>query len=249
MRHQPPVVDRVAGESAAEVVVHAARCHGVERRGDHGQQAGVAVAMMGSQQQVEVHRRRELRRTAESSPLGVEVVGQGPGGGIHEVVGRWAAHHLDRAHRVQHRGQSSGLLVELGAAMGPCVGDGVEQLDERWHAVAGHGRKVRAAEEGAPVGVEEHRHRPAAATGERLHGAHVDGVDIGAFLAVDLHVHEVLVHDGGGGLVLEGLVRHHVAPVARRVADRQQDRDVAATGLGEGLVAPGKPVAPGCRAC
>ena len=27
-----------------------------------------------------------------------------------------------------------------------------------------------------------------------------------------------------GGVVLEGLVRHDVAPVARRVADRQQDR-------------------------
>ena len=42
--------------------------------------------------------------------------------------------------------------------------------------------------------------------------------------------------------VLERLVRHHVAPVARRVADRQEDRLVLGAGRGERLVAPRVPV-------
>src|SRR5690606_11467358 len=41
---------------------------------------------------------------------------------------------------------------------------------------------------------------------------------------------------------LERLVGHHVAPVARRVADREQHRHVPPPRLGERLVAPGVPV-------
>jgi hypothetical protein len=61
-------------------------------------------------------------------------------------------------------------------------------------------------------------------SGERLNRLHVNRVEVGAFLAVDLDVDEQLVHHRGGGLVLEGLVRHDVAPVARRITDAQQDR-------------------------
>ena len=46
----------------------------------------------------------------------------------------------------------------------------------------------------------------------------------------------------GRGRVLEALVRHHVAPVAGGVADREQDRLVGALGLGERLRPPRPPV-------
>jgi hypothetical protein len=52
----------------------------------------------------------------------------------------------------------------------------------------------------------------------------------------------VLVEQRGRLGVLERLVRHHVAPVAGGVADREHDGDVAPGGLGEGLVAPRPPV-------
>jgi hypothetical protein len=78
--------------------------------------------------------------------------------------------------------------------------------------------------------------------GHRLHRLHVDGVDVRALLAVDLHVHEVLVHVRRGLVVLERLVRHDVAPVAGGVADRQQHRHPAPLGLLEGLRAPLPPV-------
>ena len=124
----------------------------------------------------------------------------------------------------------------------PRVVDRVEDPHEAGHARAVVGREVRAAEERTTVGVEEHRHRPAAAAGHRLDRLHVDGVDVGALLAVDLHVHEALVHDRGDRGVLERLVGHHVAPVARRVPDRQQDRLVLGPRPGERLLAPRVPV-------
>ena len=45
-----------------------------------------------------------------------------------------------------------------------------------------------------------------------------------------------------GGVVLETLVRHDVAPVAGRIADREQDRLVGALGFRQRLRAPGPPV-------
>ncbi len=97
----------------------------------------------------------------------------------------------------------------------------------RGHAVARLGREVGAAVEGDLLRRQEHVQRPAAASGHALHRLHVERVDVGALLAVDLHAHELLVHHGGGGGVLEGLALHHVAPVAGRVADRDEHRHVA----------------------
>ena len=71
---------------------------------------------------------------------------------------------------------------------------------------------------------------------------HVDLVDVRAALAVDLHGHEPRVERIGRGLIAEGLAVHHVAPVARGVADREKD---GATGVArklERLVAPRVPV-------
>ena len=92
--------------------------------------------------------------------------------------------------------------------------------------------EVGAAEERPPVGRQEDAHGPAAAPGHGLHGVHVDAVEVGALLAVDLDGDEVLVEVGGGGLVLERLALHDVAPVAGGVADGQEDGPVGSCGAG-----------------
>ena len=61
-------------------------------------------------------------------------------------------------------------------------------------------------------------------------------------LAVDFDVDEQLVHHRRGRLVLEALVGHDVAPMAGGVSDRQQDRPIAALGLGERFGPPRPPV-------
>ncbi len=102
--------------------------------------------------------------------------------------------------------------------------------------------KVRSSEKGTPVGHQEHRHRPAAVSGHRLHGLHVDAIEVGALFAIDFDVDEVVVHEAGGLVVLERLVRHDVAPVARGVADAQKNRFVLALRSLERFRSPRVPV-------
>ena len=109
-------------------------------------------------------------------------------------------------------------------------------------AVAVSRREVGAAEERRALGREPDAHRPSAGPGERLHRAHVDGVDVGALFAIDLDADVVTVQVAGDLLVLERLDLHHVAPVAGGVTDRHEERQAPAAGLGERLVAPGVPV-------
>ncbi len=109
------------------------------------------------------------------------------------------------------------VAEDLVAPVAPRVVDGAAEVDEAWQPVLCVLGEVRAAVERASVRRAEHRHGPAALPGHRLRRGHVDGVDVRPFLAVDLHVHEQLVHHGRGVGVLERLVGHDMAPVARRV--------------------------------
>src|SRR2546426_5383152 len=96
------------------------------------------------------------------------------------------------------------------------------------------GGKVGAAVERLAVGGEEAGHRPAAVARHRLHGLHVDLVDVGSLLAVHLHAHEVAVHEGRDLRGLERLALPHVAPVGRPVADPEE----------QGVVLPARPPEP-----
>ena len=124
----------------------------------------------------------------------------------------------------------------------PGVGHGGQHLVEAGHAAAQPRRPVRAAEERLPLGRQEHRQRPAALAGHHLHRFHVDLVQVGTLLAVHLDPDEVLVQQPGDLRVLEALVGHHVAPVAGRVADRQEDRLLLGLGGLQRLRTPRVPV-------
>ena len=120
--------------------------------------------------------------------------------------------------------------------------DRLEHLAEARQPVTRLRREVRAAVERLTVRREERGQRPAAVPGQRHDRVHVDRVEVRAFLAVDLDVDEVLVLDARRLLVLERLVLHHVAPVARGVADGEEDRPVLLARAGERLLAPRVPV-------
>ena len=104
------------------------------------------------------------------------------------------------------------------------------------------GGKYVPPKNGLAIRRQPHAHRPAARAGRRLHERHVHAVDVRPFFAIDLDRDEIAIEHGGDGGVLERLVRHHVAPVARRVANREEDRLVLAGGRGKRLVAPREPV-------
>src|SRR5207302_3008498 len=138
--------------------------------------------------------------------------------------------------------ERSPRLDHLGPPRLPGLRDRAQEPRERGEPVAVGRREVGAAVEGHAVGGQEDAHGPAALTGHRLHGLHVDLVDVGPLLPVHLDAHEVLVQQPGGLGILERLVLHHVAPVARRVPDGEEDRPVLVAGAGKGVRAPRVPV-------
>ena len=105
-------------------------------------------------------------------------------------------------------------LLELRAPVAIRLGNRSKDLREAGHSLAILRRVVRAAVERLAVRREEDRHRPAAVSGHGLNGVHIDRVQIRTLLAVNLDVHERVIHQCRDIRVLERFVLHHMAPVA-----------------------------------
>ena len=246
VRHDPGGVDGVAREAAADLVVDAPGGHRPQRVQRHlalGRRAVGRPRARPAEQELERRGGRELGRAAvEAAALRVVAVLQR----AHRAVERLGVELL--VGRLQARGARQALddlrrlLLDLVALVAPGRRDARQDLRPARHPLARLRRVVGAGVERDAVGGDEGVQRPAALAGHRLDGLHVDRVDVRALLAVDLDAHEVLVHERGDPLVLEGLALHHVAPVAGGVADRDDDRDVALARGGERLVAPRAPL-------
>ncbi len=242
MGHEPDGVDRVAVEAAADQVVHPAEGHAVERGAGDLERLGVTRAREPPQQEADRRAGRELGRAAEPAPGGVVDGPQARHRIRQDVLGERVGRRDDLGGAAQRLADVRAHPLDLAALLAPGLVDGDQHLPEGGHPVPRLRRVVGAAVERLAGRRQEHRHRPAAVAGHADDGVHVDGVQVGPLLAVDLHVHEQPVHHGGRLGVLERLVRHHVAPVAGRVADREQDRPLLAAGALERLVAPGVPL-------
>ena len=251
MRHAPLGVDRVAVKPAADVIAHAAERHRPQRLGRHQQRrlraaaAGRAPGVLAQQQQ-QLRGTRKLRRLAEAAVPGVERQLELFDGDVERLRVRDRA-LLARASpragdELQPIEQLAGGMLDAGAVLLPHTRELAEQIEEARLAPPRRRRKVGAAVERLQVRRQEHRHRPAAGSGRRLHERHVDAIDVGPLLAIDLDRDEVAVQPPRDLLVHERLVLHDVAPVAGGVADREEDRLVLRARAREGLVAPGIPV-------
>jgi hypothetical protein len=239
---QPAAVGGVAGEAATQVVVDPAAGHGVERE-QRGVEGGlVARAPVVAQEGVDRHGLGELGRPSEPTVALVDLGEQGVGRrGQHLAAGglRRGGELLPAGDRL---GDLLRLFDEVVPARAPQLVDPLAQLGEAEVAAPAHLREVGAGEERTAIGEAEDRHRPPAGARHGLHGVHVHGVDIRALLPVDLDTHEQPVDQRPDLVVLERLVGHHVAPVARRVADRHQDGHVALAGRPPRFLPPREPV-------
>ena len=238
VRHEPAVVDRVAVEAAAEQVVHPAGGHPVERLDDHRAARVIAAA----KQELEHGGVRELRRAAPAAERRLERRAGRTRRSREELVGQRLERRAERRRLTDRLDELRGRARHVVAPLAPRLGDRLEHLPEARQPVPRLRRVVGAAVERLAGRRQEDRHRPAAVAGHRDDRLHVDGVEVGTLLAIDLHAHVVLVHHGRGRGVLERLVLHHVAPVAGRVPDREEDRPVLLARPRQRLVAPRVPV-------
>ena len=235
VRDRPGRVGAVAVEAAADLVEDPAAGHRPQREEAHRRLAA-------GQQQLDDRRRRELRRAAPAAVDAVEAPAQGLDGLVERLRAQRSVGRPQQRAAGQPRRHPRALLADLVAAGAPGVVDGEQHLAPARQPVPRLRREVRPAEERDLLGRGEDVQRPAALAGHRLHGLHVEGVDVGALLAVDLDRHEALVHERGDLRVLEGLALHDVAPVAGRVADRHEQRAVLLARAAQRLLAPRQPV-------
>ena len=135
-----------------------------------------------------------------------------------------------------------GRAGELLAPLLPGFHDLLQHLNKTGPAMLVLRRPIRAAIKRLQIWRQEYVQRPATLPGHGLNEGHVDFIDIGPFFAIDLDAHKMLVQIISHFLALEGFALHHVAPVAGRVADAQENRFVFAPGLGESLLSPRIPV-------
>ena len=168
------------------------------------------------------------------------------GGRMQRLRGRQAIPPVARRQHIsdarRHLGRHRRDLVRL-LVVGGLEPPRDRQEADRRATVAVTRRQIGRAAERLAGRCQPDRHRPAAAPlQEQLHGAHVDGVEVGPHLAIDLDDDVVLVQIPRDLLVVERLLLHHVAPVTGGIADREQDRTSQRTCQLERRVAPGMPV-------
>ena len=172
-------VDRVAREAAADLVVDAAAGHPAQRVQRH-------LPLAAPQQELDRRGGGELGRAAPAAVLGVVAALELGHGGVERGGVELGVRRLELRRRLQAADDLLGAVDDVVALLVPRAGDALEHHPPARHAVARLGREVGAGVERHAVGREEGVQRPAAVAGHGLHGVHVDGVDVGALLAVDL---------------------------------------------------------------
>ena len=99
--------------------------------------------------------------------------------------------------------------------------DSLQEIAESGQAMARCLGKIGATDEGCLIIVRQKQgQRPTARSSvQHMKGGLINLVEIGPFFAIYFDVDEQRVHELGSGLVLEGFVRHDMAPVTGRITD------------------------------
>ena len=236
-------------EAAADVIAHAAERHRAQREEHHVARAlddGAACRACSRSRNSSSLGRGNFgalpnppRRASNAAANSAVARSSTAGGGTSPAAAL-------RPERAQPLDDVRGGLGDLVALFPPDARDLLEDVGEPGLAPPAGRRKVGAAVERLQRRREPHAHRPAARPGRRLHEGHVDAVDVGPLLAIDLDRDEVLVQQLRELGVLEALVLHDVAPVTRRVADRQKDRLVLLRARAQTPRRPTDTSRPGC---
>ena len=184
----------------------------------------------------------KLGRMPQSTVDPVVVLGQRARSGLRHIGLQLAAVRIELGESRKPLAEPLDILTDIGGLSVKRVGDRGQHARKAGHPLTILGRKVGAAVKRLAVRRQEHGERPSAASGQELHGVHVDLVEVGTLLAIDFDRNKVFVHQLRNLFVLERLALHHVAPMACRIADREEDGLVLGARPRERLVAPRVPI-------
>ena len=205
--------------------------------------AHIARSRMAAQQQFQVSRMGELRRTAEAAEVRIVDLCGALNGKLQGCGGEFIDRRPRDGARRKRLEQFGVLLLDVAAALAPGFRHTLAQVGEAGQAVARRLGKIRATEEGRAFRREEHGEWPAARPpGQHLVGGLVDLIKVGPLLAVYLDVHEQSVHHCCDFGILEGFMGHDMAPVAGGIADGKQNGLAFLFGQGERFLTPRTPI-------
>src|SRR5512146_2652026 len=105
-------------------------------------------------------------------------------------------------------------LNDLLPVLLPDPGHALQYFSESGHVIPPDRWEISATVKRLSVRRQEQAHRPAALPGHRGYCAHVDIVQVRPLFPVDLDIDKMLIHQRSDLGILEGFVRHNVAPVA-----------------------------------
>ena len=246
MRDVPKFVHRIPVKAAAEMVAHSSRGHFAQREESHcsGAVGFVAIrARRETQEKIEHRGPGKFGSAAKAAMFFVKAAGETLES-VHErrlIPAKFrtfgaSACFGERLHYARC------LSFDALAILAPQARNLAENVGESGPAIAVVGRKIGSAIEWTSFWGEPNAHRPSASACRRLHERHVKPVHVRTLLTVHFDVDEVFVHQFRDLRIFEGLVRHHMAPVTRRIADGEKDRFVKIFRLGKGLFAPRPPI-------
>src|SRR5579872_6047636 len=242
MRHEPALIYRIAVKAAAQLIVHAAFGHLAERDRHHVECFLVARAGIVAQQEIMHRRARKFWRAAEPAQLRIEHPAECMKGMIcYSRIKRGIAGGDSRLPLKLAENLIAGFDNTV-AVLSPGARDMFEYRAESRPVVPIVRREISAAEKRFSIRRKPDRHRPAAAPGCGLHEHHIDTIHVGTFLPVDFDRDEGAVQQVGDFFGLERLALHYVTPVARGVANGEENWLVLASGFFKRFLTPGKPV-------
>ena len=194
VRHQPPGIDRVTREAAAQLIVDAARRHLVAGVQHHPHRLLIVMPRAVAQQEARMTGRGKFRRTTEPAVDRIVALLQlQPRVGQRRCVERGAVGGFARRHLRELRVEFDGGLQHF---VGPCLpglGDLLQHLEKTGPAILALGRPVGASVKRLALRRDEHVQGPAARAGHGLHEGHVNLVHVGALLAVHLDADKMFV--------------------------------------------------------
>ena len=161
---------------------------------------------------------RKLGRAFEASVVRVDVLEQADGSVLHQRQRKTIA-QLFVAVFAQRLDQGRTLFADVVAHVAPHTIDLGQDFGKARAAIGRLRGEIGAAPKRGAIGRQEYGQRPAAMFAEQRERLLVNRVEVGAFLPVDLDVHEQAVHLRRDVGVLKTFMGHHVAPMASRVSD------------------------------
>ncbi len=195
------------------------------------------------EQKLQKHRLRKLRRPPKPAQRPIKKL-QEPRHRIRHLL-LPKRRRLCRAGQVlPHRlRQLLALLFNRALLLPIRLRQRLEHLRKRRHPLPRRRRKVRPAPEGPALpGLQKHAHRPPAAPGHHHRRGHIHVIHIRPLFPIHLDAHKIPTHLRCNRLVLKTLPLHHVAPVARRIPNRQKHRHPAPPRLRKRLIPPPPPL-------